>query len=223
MELPVLNPEGQQVGTVEVRAAPVAAPMNYAVVHQATVAYQANRRQGTHATKTRGLVSGGGRKPWGQKYTGRARQGSIRAPQWRHGGVVFGPQPRDYRQELPRRLRHLALRCVLSAKVREGKVTVLERFDVAQPSTKAMARVLANLGVTTSALLVHSGAEPAVVPSARNLPRVRTLPARLLNAWELLHHDRVVITVEALRQAEELWAQARPRPRGRALAEAVEP
>jgi large subunit ribosomal protein L4 len=182
--------------------------MHYAVVHQALVGYQANQRQGTQSARTRAEVSGGGRKPWGQKYTGNARQGSTRAPQWRHGGIVFAPKPRDYRVTLPKRMRHLALRSVLSAKVRDGKLVIVESFGLSKVSTKDAARVLKNLGATTSTLVVHNGAEEALVPSARNIENVYTVPARLLNVYELLRKDRVVMTTDAVQEAERLWGQA---------------
>ncbi|MFQ5860088.1 MAG: 50S ribosomal protein L4 [Dehalococcoidia bacterium] len=207
MELPVRNTEGEVVSTAEVSDALFAVPMNRAVVHQALVMYQANRRQGTHSTKTRSQVSGGGRKPWRQKYIGRARQGSTRAPQWQHGGVAFGPHPRSYRQRMPQQMRRLALQCVLSTKAREEQLVLLENLSLAKPSTKEMARILQNLGHTTSTLIVTKAAEPTVVRSARNLPKIWTLPASLLNAGVLLRFQNVVMTLDAVRLAEELWAQ----------------
>ena len=213
MELPVVNVKGEQVGTIEVSDALVNVPFNRAVVHQALVMYEANRRQGTHSTTTRGEVSGGGRKPWPQKYTGRARQGSIRAPQWRHGGVVFGPKPRDYRQDMPRKMRHLAMKCVLSEKVRQGKLIVLDQLTLPEPKTRLMKEVFENLGVEKSALIVTRRPERNVVLACRNLQKKWTLPVDQLNAYELLRRDKVLITAEALKRAEELWAVEKPRKR----------
>lgn len=221
MELPVHNAEGQKTGTIEISDALVASPMNNPVVHQALVGYQANQRQGTQSVLTRSEVSGGGKKPWGQKYTGNARQGSTRAPQWRHGGIIHAPKPRDYRVKLPKRLRHLALRSVLSAKVREGKLTVIQDFGLSKVSTKDMAKLLQALGVTTSVLVVHNASNENLVASARNIEKAYTLPTRLLNAWDLLRRDRVVITADAMKEAETLWAQERPRG-GVAVAEPAE-
>ena len=154
MELPVKNVKGKVVGTANLSDAVFGVPMNSAVVHQAMVMYESNQRQGTHDTKTRAEVSGGGRKPWPQKHTGRARQGSIRSPQWRGGGVVFGPHPRDHGVDMPRRMRRLALKCVLSEKVRQDKVIILNELSFKSPSTKNMADILNKLGVASSALIV---------------------------------------------------------------------
>lgn len=211
MELPIRNTKGQVVGSLEVKDSLFGAPFNPTVVHQAMVTYQANQRQGTHDTKTRSEVSGGGRKPWRQKYTGRARQGSIRSPQWRHGGIVFGPTPRDYRLELPKRLRRLALRSVLSEKVRQDKLLVVDSLDLPEAKTKAISQMLADLGIGSTVLLVTRDVQPEVVKASRNLEKVFTLPARLLNAGILLKQDTVIMTVDAVKAAEELWAEEKPR------------
>jgi large subunit ribosomal protein L4 len=211
MELPVRNASGQVVGTIEVSDAVFGVPMNKALVHQALVIYQANRRQGTHNTRTRGEVSGGGRKPWPQKYTGRARQGSIRSPQWRHGGVAFGPKPRDHRLKLPRKMRHLALKCVLSEKARAGKLILVDDLSLPEPSTKTMIQRLRDLGVSKSVLVVTRDPERNVVLSSRNLEKVGTLPVSLINAAELLRRDTIIMTVDAVRRAEELWSVEKPR------------
>jgi large subunit ribosomal protein L4 len=206
MQLPVKNIKGEQVGTIEVNDSLVAVPMNAAVVHQALVMYQANGRQGTHDAKTRTEVSGGGRKPWRQKYTGRARQGSIRAPQWRHGGVAFGPKPRDYRQDMPARMRHLAMKCVLSERVRQGKLVVLENLSLPETKTKAMADVFKALQIKVPVLVITRGPEHNVVLACRNIEKVWTLPVDQLNAAELLRRATVLITADAIKRAEELWA-----------------
>ena len=211
MEIPVRNIKGEVIDTAQVSDALFSVPMNISVVHQAQVMYQLNKRLGTHSTKTRAQVSGGGRKPWPQKYTGRARQGSTRSPQWRHGGVVFGPHPRDHRVDMPKRMRHLALKCVLSEKVRGEKFILLDNLSLNTPSTKTMIEILGNLGITTSALIVTNEPEENVVLSARNLKKFWTLPVSLVNAEQFLKRDLVIMTLDAARRAEELWAVARPR------------
>ena len=206
MELAVKNSRGNTVSTIEVDDAVFDVPVNNTVLHQAIVGYQLNQRQGTHDTKTRAQVSGGGRKPWIQKHTGRARQGSIRAPQWRHGGVVFGPHPRDYRRGLPRRMRHLALKCALSEKARRGNLVCLDNLDSLNGKTRSMVDLLGNLGIAGSALVVTLGAQTNVVRASHNVKKTWTLPVDLLNAHELLKRETLIITVDAVRRAEELWA-----------------
>jgi large subunit ribosomal protein L4 len=152
------------------------------------------------------MVSGGGAKPWRQKHTGRARQGSTRSPQWRGGGVVFGPHPRDYTQRIPKKMNRGAIRCILSQKARDEKLLIVKDIQLAQAKTKEMTKLLSNLGVTSPALIVTSAPQKDVIVSARNLGRVKTLPAPQLNALDLLHHDRVVMTEDAVRRAESLWA-----------------
>ena len=214
MELPVRNIKGEPIDTAQVSDALFGVPMNNALVHQALVMYQLNKRQGTHSTKTRSQVSGGGRKPWPQKYTGRARQGSIRAPHWRHGGVAFGPHPRDHRVDMPKRMRHLALKCVLSEKVRQNSLILLDDLSLDTPSTKAMIKILADLGATRSALIVTGEPQHNVVLSAHNLQKVWTLPVSLINAEQVLKRESLIITLDAVRRAEELWAVEGSRPRG---------
>ncbi len=206
MELTILNMEGTQTGTLEVSDLLFGVPMNTSVVHQAMVRQRANARQGTSSTKTRGMVSGGGIKPRPQKHSGRSRQGSIRAPQWRHGGIVFGPSPRSYRQRLPKKMRRLAIRCLLSEKVRAEQLTVLQALELPQPKTKEMQRILAALGATSRVLLVTPQKDEAVVMSARGLQKVKTLPAPNLSVLDILDCDRLVMTVDAVRMVEALWA-----------------
>jgi large subunit ribosomal protein L4 len=206
MQLPVWNSSGETMDAIEVSEGLFDVPMNQALVHQVAVAHMANARQGTSATKTRGMVSGGGKKPWRQKHTGRARQGSIRSPQWRGGGIVFGPQPRDYSQRIPKKMNRGAIRCLLSQKAREEKLLVVNEFQLGQARTREMARLLSNLGITTPVLIVTNTPQRDVILSARNLRQVRTLPAPQLNPLDLLNHDRVIMTAEAVRRAEELWA-----------------
>ena len=206
MEIPVKNQLGETVETIEFNDAVFAVPMNQALVHQAMVAYLLNKRQGTHDTKTRAEVSGGGRKPWIQKHTGRARQGSIRSPQWRHGGVVFGPHPRSYRRGLPRRMRRLALKCVLSEKARQQRLVFVDSLDTVNGKTKSMIELLNSLGITGSALMVTRDPLQPLVRAAHNLQKVWTLPVTQLNAQELLSRETVIMTLEAARWAEETLA-----------------
>ncbi|MBE0415220.1 MAG: 50S ribosomal protein L4 [Dehalococcoidia bacterium] len=203
--VPVHNLLGEVVDHIELKEEVFGVPPNQAVVHQALVRQLANARQGTVSTKTRGQVSGGGRKPFRQKGTGRARRGSSRSPILRGGGIVFGPHPRSYRQAMPKKMRRLALRCVLSSKVAEGEIIVVDELALAEIKTKEMARILANLGVDSSALIVTAEPDPNVYKSARSLERIKTLPAELLNVVDLLSHRVLMITVAAVRRVEEKW------------------
>jgi large subunit ribosomal protein L4 len=211
--LPVRNADGEEVGTIEVEDYVFGIRPNKAVLHQAYVAQRANQRRGTHSTKTRGEVKGSTRKTRPQKYTGRARQGSIRAPHRRGGGIVFGPKPRDYSQRLPKKMRRLAIRSALSAKAADGELIILDRLELERPSTKEMARILQNLGVDRSALVVTGEPDRTVFLSVRNLERKKCLPAAYLNVVDLLHHRYLVMTEAAVRKAEELWGEARDRER----------
>ena len=206
MEVLVKNQQGETVETVELNDAVFAVPMNQALVHQALVGYLLNKRQGTHDTKTRGEVSGGGRKPWVQKHTGRARQGSTRSPQWRHGGVVFGPHPRSHRRVLPRRMRRQALKCMLSEKARQHKLVFVDSLDMVNGKTKSMVELLNSLGVSGSALMVTREPLQPMVKAAHNLKKVWTLAVAQLNAQELLSRETVIMTLEAARWTEETLA-----------------
>ena len=205
MKLDVRNMSGAVVDSVEVLDDVFDAPMNPALLHQVMVGQLANKRQGTAKVKTRSEVAGGGAKPRPQKYTGRARQGSIRSPQWRGGGVVFGPTPRSYRQRTPKRVKRQAIKIVLSDKAREQQLIVVDEFRLEGAKTKQMAQALSALEVESSVLLVSDVMDEDVVRAARNIPKVRTLPASLLNAVDLLNANKVVMTVGAVRKAEELW------------------
>jgi large subunit ribosomal protein L4 len=205
VELQLRNINGEVIGEIEVRDDVFGIAPNVDVVHQVMVAQLANQRQGTHKAKTRAQVSGGGIKPRPQKYTGRARQGSIRSPQWRGGGIVFGPAPRSYRQNTPKRMRRLALLSALSDKVRSDNLVVVDSFTLAANKTKEMARALSALGAQKSALIVADGANPELFLCARNLPKVHTSPAAMLNTLDLLNAQTVIMTVDAVRKAEELW------------------
>lgn len=200
------NIQGQTVGEIELSDAVFGAEVNEALLHSAVVRYLANQRQGTADTKTRSEVSGGGRKPWRQKGTGRARQGSIRAPHWRHGGVVFGPTPRDFRLEMPKKARRAALRSALSAKVNAGDLLVLDQLDIAEPKTKVVVQLLGNLKADRKALIVTPDGNVNVYKSARNIPGVNAAPATDLNVYQVLAHDKVVLTQDAVRRLEEVLA-----------------
>lgn len=205
MQLPVYNLAGEVVRQTEVSDAVFAIPFNQTVVHQVMVGLQANARQGTAATKTRGMVSGSTRKLYRQKGTGYARAGSKKSPLRRGGGITFGPHPRDYRQQIPRKMRRLAIRCVLSAKAGDGELKILDGFDFAEPKTKKMINALAALGVDSSALIVTVGPEENVIKSARNIPDIKTMPASVLNILDMLSHKNLVMTEAAVRIAEKLW------------------
>ena len=210
MQVPVYNLAGEVVKNIEISDAVFAVPFNEAVVHQAMVSQQANARQGTASTKTRGEVAGSTRKLYRQKHTGKSRAGSIKSPLRRGGGTVFGPKPRDYSQALPKKMRRLALRCVLSAKASDGELKVLEDLKLDQPKTKEMVKILTALGVDSSALVAMAEPEENVVKSARNLPGIKTIPASLLNVVDLLSYKRLLMTVSAVRKAEELWGEESP-------------
>ena len=205
MQVPVYNLGGEVVKNIEISDVIFAVPFNEAVVHQAVVRQQANARQGTASTKTRGEVSGSGKKLYRQKHTGMARAGSRRSPTRRGGGIIFGPRPRSYRQEMPKKMRRLALRCTLSAKAREGELTVLEELEFDQPKTRQMAGILVTLGVDSPALIVTSEPKENVVKSARNLTGIKTMPANMLNVVDILAYKRLLMTETSVRKVEQLW------------------
>lgn len=205
MLLPVYNMVGEKVGETELADEIFAVPINEAVMHQALLRQLANARLGTHKTKKRGEVSGGGRKPWRQKGTGRARQGSIRSPQWRKGGTVFGPQPRSYRQKMPRKMRRLAVRSALSVKAAAEQIILLDTLRMEESRTKQMLALLDSLGIQNSALILLSRKDEAVERSARNVPEVKTLRANYLNIRDILGYDHLVLPLEALEVVEAIW------------------
>lgn len=207
MVVPVYNSSGETVDSIELDESVFGLPFNEAVVHQALVRQLANARLGTASTKTRGEVIGSTRKLYRQKHTGRARRGSIKSPLLRGGGVVFGPHPHSYRQEMPKKMRRLALKCTLSAKLRDSEIKVIDDFGLPQPKTKAMTKILENLAINSSALVVTSEPEADVILSSRNLPGIKTLPAALLNVADLLTYKFLVITVGAVRCAEQIWGK----------------
>ena len=202
----ILEADGKGGGSVELAESLFCAPVNEAILHQAVVRQLAGRRIGTADTLTRGQVNGGGKKPWRQKGTGRARQGTKTAPQWAGGGVVFGPHPRSYEQKMPAKMRRTALRGALSAKQADGAVRVVAGFDLAEPRTKAMADRLAAWDAGGKVLLVLPSRDPTVERSSRNLSSVRVILADSLNVVDLLEADTVVFTREALERAQEVYA-----------------
>jgi len=209
VRLTVKNTQGEEVDTIEVDDRVFGIKPNRAVVHQALLAHLANRRAGTASTKTRGEVRGSTAKMRRQKGTGRARMGSIRAPNLTGGGVAFGPRPRGFVQRLPKRMRRLAIRSVLSAKAAEGRLQVLDRLSLDKPRTKDVAEVLANLEVSGSAIIVMAEPEPNVLLGARNLPETKVLPAAYLNVVDVLSYRALIMTVDAVRKAEALWGGER--------------
>ena len=210
MQVPVYSLAGEVVKNIDISEEVFNVPFNEAVVHQAVVRQQANARQGTASTKTRGEVSGSKSKMFRQKHTGMARAGSRRSPLRRGGGVTFGPKPRDYRQALPKKMRRLALKCVLSVKAGDGELKVVEHLELEGPKTKEMARILSALGVDSSALVVTSDPEANVIKSARNLQRVKTTPANLLNVVDILSHKMLLMTEAAVHKAEQVWGPKAP-------------
>jgi large subunit ribosomal protein L4 len=202
----ILTADGKDGGKVELAESLFAAPINESLIHQAVVRQMAGRRLGTSDTLTRGQVNGGGKKPWRQKGTGRARQGTKTAPHWAGGGVVFGPHPRSYEQRLPAKMRRSALRGVLSAKQAEGAVRVVEGFELDEIKTKTMLARLGGWNAEGKVLLVLASRDETVERSSRNLREVRVILADSLNVIDLLEADTVVFTREALDRAQEVYA-----------------
>ena len=205
--MPVYTLNGEIVDQIELSQAIFNLPFNGAVVHQAMAGQLANRRHGTVSTKTRGDVKGSTRKLYRQKHTGRARRGDIKSPLLRGGGVVFGPRPRTYRQSMPRKMRRLALKCLLSAKVGEGNIRLVQELDFKEPKTKDMINVLSSLGIDSSTLILTAQSTPNVVKSAANLPEVKVLPSDLINVLDLLSYEMLVATVPAIRNIEQIWGK----------------
>jgi len=202
----ILKADGKEAGSVDLAENLFGAPVNEALIHQAVIRQMAGRRLGTSNTLTRGMVNGGGKKPWRQKGTGRSRQGTKTAPQWAGGGVVFGPHPRSYEQRMPTKMRRSALRGVLSAKASEGAVRIVEGFDLDAIKTRAMIDRLAAWDAGGKVLLVLAGRDPTVERSCRNLQAVRVILADSLNVVDLLEADTVVFTRDALARAQEIYA-----------------
>ncbi|OYD06533.1 50S ribosomal protein L4 [Paludifilum halophilum] len=203
----VLDMNGSPVGEMELSESVFGIEPNEAVLHDAVVMQQASQRRGTHAVKNRAAVRGGGRKPWKQKGTGRARHGSIRSPIWVGGGVVFGPTPRTYNYKLPKKVRRLAIRSALSSKVKNDTLVVLDQLSFDAPKTKEMVKLLSNLEAGQKALVVSNGYDENVALSARNIPGVKLVDAKGLNVLDVLDHDKVIITRDAVSRVEEVLGQ----------------
>ncbi len=210
MELAVYNTSGEEVRKIEVSDDVFNAPRRTDLLHQALTRQLANARQGTADTKTRGEVAGSTAKLFRQKGTGRARQGGSRAPHRRHGGIVFGPHPRSYRQDMPKKMRRLAIRSALSSKVADEELMVVETLELSAPSTKRMIEIIKDMRLGHSVLIVTENSNQNVVKSARNIPRVWTSPASVLNVADILKHRRVLMTEGAIRRVEELWGAKAP-------------
>ena len=206
MQVDVLNTAGAVIAQADLDDSVWGIEPNISVMHQALLRQLANARQGTSDTKTRGEVRGGGAKPWRQKGTGRARQGSIRSPQWKGGGVVWGPHPRKYTQAMPRKMRRLAIRSALSAKVRDERLTVIDGLAAVEPKTRMMKSVLGTLPQSRSILIVTPDNGELIRRGAGNLPNVFTIQAAYLNVRDVLKYDRLLVTREAIPVIEGLWA-----------------
>ena len=201
----VINFKGEIIGEESLSDTVFAAPVHVPAMHQVVVAQQANARQGTHSTKTRGEVRGGGRKPWRQKHTGRARHGSRRSPIWVGGGITHGPHPRDYHQKVNKKVRRLALKSALSLKVSEGSLVLLDSIDIEKPSTKVMASFLSEIDAGKKVLIMVGESSPAIYKSASNIPGTMVLHVDSINVYDILNHNRMVLTMDAARKIEEVY------------------
>ena len=202
----VYNQLGEVVGDIELNEAIFGIEVNEHVVYEVVKNHLANRRQGTQSAKTRAEVRGGGRKPWRQKGTGRARQGSIRAPQWKGGGVVFAPKPRSYRYSVPKKVRRLAMRSVLTSKVLEGELRILDALTIDAFSTKKAKEILKNLSLETKTMIVLPEGNDMIIKSFANLPKVETVVVDYMNVYDLMRFDNLVIVKDALSKIEEVYA-----------------
>ncbi len=200
------NVSGQQIGDIELNDAVFGVEVNQHVLYEVVKNQLANKRQGTQSAKTRAEVRGGGKKPWRQKGTGRARQGSIRAPQWIGGGVVFAPKPRDYSYTVPKKVKRLAMKSALSSKIVSNEIIVLDELNLTQPKTKDMANILKNINSNKKALIVMAEKNENVVKSANNIPGVQTTLVNTLNVYDILKYDSFIITKDAVKKVEEVYA-----------------
>lgn len=202
-KLDLHNIEGERIGEVSLSSKVFGAKVNEVLLYEALKAQASSRRRGTASTKERSQVRGGGRKPWRQKGTGRARAGSIRSPIWKGGGTTFGPHPRDYSYSLPKKARRKSLRCALSSKFKEKKILVLDNIKLKEAKTKRMANILANLRSGKKPLLIIEEKNEKARKAARNIEGIKVLSPNSLNVYDLLHHDRLILTKEALTRLEE--------------------
>lgn len=204
MAIKVIDQKGKSVGEVDLNKCIFEVEPNDSVVFEAIIRQRAGKRQGTHATKNRSAVSGGGKKPWKQKGTGRARQGSIRAPQWRGGGTVFGPTPRSYKVYMPRKARRLAIKSVLSQKVADGNLIVLDQLTLATPKTKDLKAIFSAIKVSGKVLVVSD--DKNVQLSGKNLPQVKVVPVNGLNVVDAVDYEKLLLTQDAIKRIEEVLA-----------------
>lgn len=205
-QVTVFDMTGKSVGEMTLSDAIFGIEPNTSVMHAAVVNYLANQRQGTQSTLTRSEVSGGGRKPWKQKGTGRARQGSTRAPQWTHGGIALGPKPRDYSYELPKKVKRLALKSAFSAKVAGNDMIVVDNIAVDSFKTKTVVEMLSNLGAGKKALIVMPEVDTKLIKSAANIPGVKTALVNTINVYDILNCDKFIVAKSALEKIEEVYA-----------------
>lgn len=202
----VYNLLGEQVGEIDLKDDIFGAEINEHAMYEVVKNHLANKRQGTQSAKTRAEVRGGGRKPWRQKGTGRARQGSIRAPHWTGGGVVFAPKPRDYSYSVPKKVKRVALKSALSSKVLENEIIVLDELNLNEPKTKEMVKILENIKADKKALIVMDEKNENIIKSARNIPNVETTLVNTLNVYDILKYNSFIITKDAVRKVEEVYA-----------------
>ena len=202
----VLDMTGKKVGTVDLAESVFAVEPNEAVMHQMVVSYLANQRQGTQSALTRSEVSGGGKKPWRQKGTGRARQGSTRAPQWTHGGIVFAPKPRSYSFSVNKKVKRLAIKSAFSSKLKDSQLIVVDQVKTDKFSTKTIAEMLKAIGAEKKALIVLDSVDTMVINSARNIPGVKTAQVNTLNVYDIMNADKLVIVKDAISKIEEVYA-----------------
>jgi large subunit ribosomal protein L4 len=200
------NIDGEQIGNIELKDSIFGVKVNEDAMHRVVKMLLANKRQGTQSALTRAEVRGGGRKPWRQKGTGRARHGSIRSPQWTHGGVVFAPKPRSYRYSVPKKVRRIAMKSALTTKLNENNIIVLDELNFEAPKTKQIISMFEKLNVNSKAMIVMAGKNENVEKSARNIPNVRTSLVNTLNVYDILNYDKFIITKAAVEKVEEVYA-----------------
>lgn len=205
-KLPVLDMAGIQVGEIELKDEIFGIEPNIHVMHEAVTNYLANQRQGTQSALTRSEVSGGGKKPWRQKGTGHARQGSIRAPQWRHGGIVFAPKPRDYSYTLNKKVKRLALKSALSSKLADNEIVIVDSISMNEYKTKTISNMLKAINVTSKSLIVLSDSDEKVVKSIRNIPKVKSMRADSINTYDIVNAGKLVLVRDAVSKIEEVYA-----------------
>ena len=205
-KIDVYNMQGKKVSDVELSEAVFGIEPNENIVHSVLVNYLANQRQGTQSTKTRAEVSGGGKKPWRQKGTGRARQGSIRAPQWIKGGIALGPKPRSYKYRVNKKEKQLAIKSILSAKVLDNELTVVDKFEVTEPKTKIMSKALTDLKVEGKALIILADKNENVYLSSRNIEGIKTIQLSMINVFDLLNCNKLVLPLDTVKKLEEVYA-----------------